>query len=312
MSLSIFNSKNPYNFYNESGLCILKNAIKDKLFLKATQKSTNLFLRGNDIISVYPQTHGNHEPHIVNLISNLSASGFSDFLIDIGANIGLTSCQCGYNFKEVHMFEPNPYCCKILEVNSKIAIHKTNYKIYEFGLGDQNMKSVLTVPINNWGGAFIRNESNSYSEATLLKKDGFEFHDESNYFNIEIEMKKTNEILPEIFNSFKNKNLTSGIIKLDAEGFEPTILKGISNILPNDLKLFIIFESWDKSFDMNEILNLFHGRAKAYKIKRSLPWKNKFEKLFKIIFCLSKIQIKYELVTNNSNDWSGDVVIHID
>ncbi|MBX9837544.1 MAG: FkbM family methyltransferase [Silvanigrellaceae bacterium] len=196
MSLSIFKSEEPYNFYEESGLSIIKNAIKDKLFLKSTKNSMDLFLRGRDIISVYPQTHGTHEPHIINLISNLSAIGFSDFLIDIGANIGLTSCQSGKNFKEVHMFEPNPYCCKILEVNSKIALNKTNYKIYEFGLGDQNIKSVLTVPINNWGGAFIKDESNSYDEATLLKKDGFEVYDESNYFNVEIEVKNTVDILP--------------------------------------------------------------------------------------------------------------------
>ncbi len=312
MSSLKLSSLKPYKFFEESGSSILINAIKDKLFLKTTQNSMNLFLRGKDIISVYPQTHGTHEPHIVHLILSLSASGFSDFFIDIGANIGLTSCQCGNNFKEVYMFEPNPYCCKILEVNSKIALHKTCYKIYEFGLGDQNIKSVLTVPINNWGGAFIKNESNSYNEATILKKDGFEFYDESNYFNIDIEIKKTSDFFPEIFKSFENKNLKSGIIKLDAEGFEPTILEGFSKILPNDIKLFIIFESWDKTLDMNKILKLFHGRAKAFKIKRIVPWKSKIEKLFKIMFRLSKIQIKYELAINNSNDWSGDIVIYIE
>ncbi len=118
--------------------------------------------------------------------------------------------------------------------------------------------------------------------------------------------------MPQIFKNFENKNYTSGIIKLDAEGFETTILKSFSKVLPNNIKLFIIFESWDKNFDMNEILNLFHGRAKAYKIKRIVPWKNKFDKLFKIIFRLSKIKIKYELISNKSNEWNGDIVIYID
>ncbi len=95
---------------------------------------------------------GVHEPELIALLGYLSGHGFSDFLIDIGANIGLVSCQCGEYFKEVHMFEPNPLCCHILEVNSTMALSNLKSKIYPYGLGDENKSSVLTVPRHNWGG----------------------------------------------------------------------------------------------------------------------------------------------------------------
>src|ERR1039457_1398249 len=78
--------------YCESAFGYLHNKITCGLFKYLTKNSTNLFLKGKDIISIYPQTVGIHEPTITSLIDHFASNGYSDFLIDIGANIGLTSC----------------------------------------------------------------------------------------------------------------------------------------------------------------------------------------------------------------------------
>ena len=106
--------------YTESRWSLIKIILYSYLFKKITSKTLNLFLRAGDIISVHPQINGSHEPKLNSLIAAIAKEGFCDFIIDVGANIGLTSCQNGHLFKKIHMFEPNPLCYKILEVNSII------------------------------------------------------------------------------------------------------------------------------------------------------------------------------------------------
>ena len=159
--------------YTETSVSVVSKNLRDRLFQRLTRKSANLFLRGRDLISAGPLVDGVHEPVVTSLIQHAAEHGHTDFLIDIGANIGLISCQVGNRFKHVHMFEPNPYCCNILEVNSVIALNSTRYHIHRFGLGDEDKKTVLNVPRHNWGGAFINDASNSYDATTLAKKDSF-------------------------------------------------------------------------------------------------------------------------------------------
>jgi hypothetical protein len=84
-----------------------------------TKKSAGLFLRGGDLISIGVLSEGIHEPDTSELIKIFADGGYNNFLIDIGANIGLISCQTAEKFSEVHMYEPNPLCCHVLAVNKK-------------------------------------------------------------------------------------------------------------------------------------------------------------------------------------------------
>ena len=68
--------------------------------------------------------------------------------IDIGANIGLISCQCGHLFGEVHMYEPNPIILKILEANSMLSLDE-NYTIHPYALSDNEGFTDLTIPKSN-------------------------------------------------------------------------------------------------------------------------------------------------------------------
>ncbi|MCD8525284.1 MAG: FkbM family methyltransferase [Gammaproteobacteria bacterium] len=154
----------------QSGSSIALNFLKKLLFKKLTTGSTTIFLRGADVISVDPQTNGQHDPDLTKLIEQRVQDGYGDFFIDIGANIGLISCQVGNLFQKVICYEPNPLCVNILRVNTAIALNHADVVIHEHGLGGIAGALELWIPKHNWGGAFVRSAENSYTDETLAKK----------------------------------------------------------------------------------------------------------------------------------------------
>lgn len=297
--------------FPESLRSVLGYRFKKARFRRLTRQSSNLFLRGGDVISIDPQVIGVHEPVVTSLIDSFCRAGYSDFLIDIGANIGLTSCQNGKRFQRVDMFEPNPLCCKILEVNSAIALGKTKHHIHSYGLGAEEMSAVLTVPTLNWGGAFIRDKSNSYDSKALANKDGLDGLFADNYFEVEIRVREASAALAPIFSELEASQLKRGVIKIDVEGYEPAVLKGIAQALPSGLKALIVFESWSADFDMAGVLSHFGGRATPYKLIRDAPWKNNWPRLLKALALLLKPRFVNRIGTNDSSDWRGDVVLMV-
>ena len=99
-----------------------KTRKNERDFIALTNKAMPVFLRARDAISIAPQVTGYHEERIFNLVNKYADLGYSDFFIDIGANIGLSSCQSGHRFQEVHCYEPNPDCFSILSINTKLCL----------------------------------------------------------------------------------------------------------------------------------------------------------------------------------------------
>ena len=299
--------------YRANTLDFLKNKLFSFILKKITSKTQKLFFRAGDIISVYPQLGVVHEPELTAFIGALSQQGYKDFLIDIGANIGLTSCQNGSQFDEVHMFEPNPLCCHILEVNAKIALNPEKYFINNFGLGDKNKTAVLTVPKHNWGGAFIKDKGNSYDDSTLAQKDGFELLDQRNYFDIDIVIKNTADELQILFMSLSKRGLKNGVIKIDVEGYETIVLKGIAESLPEEISTYIVFESWDSKFNMHEIIDAFKGRAEIAKLDRYAPSKKGLLGLIDLFYMVLSRDLSTNLkkIDLTKNNCIGDIVVKV-
>jgi FkbM family methyltransferase len=296
----------------ESFYEVIKKQFQEYLFRKMTKKSCALFLRASDLISASPQLFGLWEPEITSLIEYCAKHGNNDFLLDIGANIGLISCQTGQNFKEIHMFEPNPLCCKVLEVNSQITLTNSTYKIYPIGLGEHDRDVVLTVPRENWGGAFIKNEQNMYNSDTLAKKDGYIDLKDENYFKVDIKIKDAGNILEDVFKRLSNLNLQSGVIKIDVEGYEKVILKAIAEVLPVDINVIIIFESWDSNLNIEELVNDFQGRATARKLLKKYPWKKRWPKLIKFATLIFKSTIENKIEEIEIKACDGDIILLVD
>jgi FkbM family methyltransferase len=251
---------------------------------------------------------GFHDERLTKLVDFYSKNKFSDFFIDIGANVGLVSSQNGKAFQSIFMFEPNPYCFKILEVNAAINLDPIKCYLYNFGLWQGSYKTRLKVPKHNWGGAFIQDNFNSYNDDLLAHKDGFSKLTDGNYFNIDIQVKDTATQLSKIFQGLIKTKNARGVIKIDVEGYEKIILLGIAKALPPHVKLKIIFESFDTHFDMKEIRDCFKRDLVISKLTRKLPWKKNASGLIRAFSFKTSITT---LNIINDNNYQSDLVIEI-
>jgi len=118
--------------------------------------------------------------------------------IDVGANVGIYSFEFSKHFKYVYSYEPNLFIFKRLR-----KLKKKNILAFNFGLGDQNETQKLIFP------KFI------YGLGTFNKIP--QKHKIRDYSTIESMIRK--------FDDFNIKDI--GIIKIDTEGFELKVLKGM-------------------------------------------------------------------------------------
>lgn len=261
----------------ENGIILFQNTpiefilriIKTKLFSVLSKQSMSAFVRGGDIISIGPIAFGTHEPQVAAAIKHFSDAGYRDFLIDIGANIGLTSLQCGSWFKTVFAFEPNPLCHGILETNLMMNLEAGSFNVLKFGLGANEQECKLRVPRHNWGGAHIINDDNSYSEDILLAKDGFSEIDERNYVNLSVNIKSAKKEIKKLFTSLIEAKMTSGVIKIDVEGFEPLIIKAIAETITDKIEVCVIFENLASTVNLDLLASLFSRPVSIYYLEKT-------------------------------------------
>lgn len=146
----------------------------------------------------------------------------SEILIDIGANIGFYSILSSQRFEQIYSFEPNERNFKVLKKN--IEKNKlNNIQTFSFGLGEK--EEVLLGDSNTKGelfqtSGFSISKDNKNGEKALIKKG--------------------DDVL-----QFKNKTLT---IKIDVEGYEFFVLKGLKSTLVNNWCILQI-EIWEKNYD---------------------------------------------------------------
>jgi FkbM family methyltransferase len=283
---------------------------KSYIFNLLTKNALPIFLKGGDVISTDPLIFGCYETRVRDLINFYALSGYGDYLIDIGANIGLSSCQSGNFFQEVHCYEPNPDCFNILKVNTRIALIKPKVVLNNFGLGDKRSSTNLYVPRGNWGGGFIHDENNAYSDSEIGSKDGYIGFDPKNYDVIPIIVESGTEKLTDAFESLEQKNLRNGFIKIDAEGYEPIIIGAIAGSIPKSSSAVILFECHAKQFDPTHLLALFKGRATAHRLVRS-PEKH-VPKILRFLKIIYQLGYKYQVKEFSRNSNSSDIVFIIE
>lgn len=284
---------------------------KRSLFKKITKKSPKLFLRGGDVISTGALLEGVHEKPLTNMIKYYVKNNLSDFFIDIGANIGLTSCQNGADFKRVVCFEPNRLCANILKTNLAISLPKGNFVINEFALGDADGSYELYVPKSNWGGAFIKSNKNSYSDGILASKDGYQDISLENYVVEKIEVRSTEKIFLELFSSLKSEGHSRGVIKIDVEGFEEVVLEGIGKTIPFDISVMIVFENWDENLNFDKIRSLFPNRSIKLKKLECTISDAKYPKYLKMLALIFGADKTHLVGIESAASAVGDVVIEV-
>ncbi len=134
-----------------------------------------------------------------------------DEVVDIGANTGMFSLSARHlvgNKGIVYSFEPNPEPRE--KLNHNIAINDIeNIRVYTVGLGEIDSSFPLYAPYINSGEASLSCFSNNE-------------YDKSKWYEVEVEVKIGDNVLQEA---------SPRLIKIDVEGGEVNVLKGISQLI---------------------------------------------------------------------------------
>ncbi len=158
---------------------------------------------------------GEFEPEMVVLFKSLIRP--NDTVLDIGANIGCTSILFGNLAEKVYCFEPSPTTFDYLEKNVKKAQldHVTPVNV---GLGKESGMFELTFSQSDRSGGFVSNltsasQGHQVEQIKIIKGDDF-----------------MNE----------SKVLKIDFIKIDVEGFEKSVIEGLSSTIARDQPIVVL------------------------------------------------------------------------
>ena len=251
-----------------------------KLHKRMINSNANFYLKPNDIISHRPSLFGYHEPHIEKFISNIS-DGYSDFFLDLGANIGLTSALVGKKFSRVDCVEPNELTFNILKTNLALNLLSNNFECHLFGLGHRDEILNLKVPDNNFGGAYLE------SENKLVDIKEIELGGEQNFIETEVKIRKATSWLAEYFQSLDKIKLKKGVIKIDVEGYEEVVFRSVLSTLPNAFEAIVVMENWFDKFPISQYISNSHDIQWFY-------FKKKKKHFHSLLFKLLGLSSSYE------------------
>ncbi len=161
----------------------------------------------------------------------LNNSKKSNILIDIGAHIGFYSILTSEYFKQVYSFEPNFRNYQKLLKNIKQNKLERKIRTFNYGLGEKQQKL----------------KGISASKGELIQTSGFSIS-KNNKTGEDVLIIKGDDSIKLV-----NKDIT---IKIDVEGYEYDVLKGLEATLSNN-NCFIQIEIWDKN--LKDVLSFLDG-----------------------------------------------------
>lgn len=249
-------------YFKEKAFPYLKRALRRTLcrsfgvLPKVYAKESMPYVRFGDNMTELMYMHGEHEPCLQRLIDFcIQEWNCNDFLIDIGANVGLVSLQNGSKFKNCYCFEPNPEVFNILQVNlSTTSINPAH--CFNVGLGLEREVLDLIIPKRNHAGAFIK-QNNRYEEKALTEKDGLDTINTNDYITKKVSIEDAVFFEKNVVNILRRRQTTCGLIKIDVEGYENNVLRTILPTL-QDFQFVVFFESLD-SLKADELYDLFES-----------------------------------------------------
>jgi len=162
----------------------------------------------------------------------ISACDKRRICLDIGANVGLWSCELVENFEKVIAFEPVQEFIQCFEKNVK----KSNYVINQCALGKENSFINMNIVQGNTGHSHIDKTTMGLGSIPLKRLDDFNYNDVD-------------------------------LIKIDVEGFENDILHGsLSTIEKNKPILVIEQQKHEYQNDMDTLPAIRFLEKLGYKI----------------------------------------------
>jgi FkbM family methyltransferase len=140
------------------------------------------------------------EPHMVELFRSLVNEG--DIVIDVGANIGMTSMLFSQFAQRVYAFEPSPSTFNYLKENIEDN-DCSNVELFNYGLGDKAETLTITFSQDNRSGGYVSEK----------------IRPQQGHVTEEIEVVTIDQY-------FIDHEIKANFIKIDVEGYELNVLKG--------------------------------------------------------------------------------------
>lgn len=212
--------------------------------------------------------HGIYEKGFANFLRKNLKEG--DVFIDVGANIGLftiLASKCVGNTGKIFSFEPNPEIFEQLEIN--VSLNKSkNIELFNFALGNNQSEEKLypILQVNRGASSLIKPKDSNLSFKVNVKR------------------------FDDLF-----ENIIPCYIKIDVEGFEFEVIKGMKNIISSTNPPVLIVEysqNRESANNSSELID-FILSANHYSLFMFLSGKDRYS-------CLVKVE-NYSLLRSHDN-----------
>ena len=211
---------------------------------------------------------------ILNILKNKFNQNLIN-VIDIGGHKGETInfFLKNFNINKIYVFEPNQ---QLYETLIKKFTNQNTF-IFNYGVGFQNEKKNLNISINSASSTI--NKINTNTNYYKRKKKFLALGKKKPYFLGTQEIDIIN--LSEFLLSKENK---IDILKIDTEGYEFNILKGISKEDFKKIKLIYFEHHYDlmieKGYKFSDINNLLKINNFTLKYKLRMKFRKSFEYIY--------------------------------
>lgn len=199
----------------------------------------------------------------------LCQNSLNKVIIDVGANLGISSMgfrQMGFQNK-IYIFEPNPIIFK------KYLIHiKKNYKniiLKNLALGNKNQKKFFFIPYYknkaiHYFGSFNKKYIDNSIKITFPKVQS-----EIKFKKKKIKIKKFDNL---------NLKIKPHFIKIDVEGFDFYVLKGLSETIKKYKPIFLIEYNKENFSQINRFLKNYEKYIYDIELDKLIKLKKQFQK----------------------------------
>ena len=199
-------------------------------------------------------------------------------VIDVGAHKGefIIKINRLFNIQGALSFEPNPRVFSVLNKKTNYLQNKKILKTFNLGIGENNKKEILNINIESSSSSI--NKLNKQSNYFLRKYRVLNFFKNKNITEpIQIKIEKLSDILK------KNELKEIDLLKIDTEGYELSVLRGVINNL-KDIKVIYFEHHFDDMIIKNYKLSDIHSLLIENNFKKYFKVKMNFRKSFEYIY----------------------------
>lgn len=164
---------------------------------------------------------GEYENENIEVLLSLLRDDTTTFL-DIGANLGFFSLMIGERLRtngKVLAFEPHPLLADLARRNSFINGLGSVITVHQFGLSDVDAESDFAYPKEHLGGGRI-------GETAQLDR----------YDVVRSSVRRLDDVL--------DPGIRVDLMKIDVEGHEPQVVRGMQQVIARSPQLKILFENF--------------------------------------------------------------------